>query len=42
VIPWEEESQGYRQLSGDVDLVRRSWQQADAWAYNYLWTTILW
>lgn len=42
VIPWEEESRGYRQLSGDVALVRRSWEEVDFWAYNYLWTTLLW
>lgn len=42
VRPWSEESANYRALSGDVDLVRRSWQQNDANAYNYLWTTVLW
>ena len=42
VIPWEQESSTYRQLAGDVDLVRRCWQEADSWAYNYLWTTLLW
>jgi len=42
VIPWAEESAAYRALAGDVALVRRSWEEADAWAYNYLWTTLLW
>jgi hypothetical protein len=41
-IPWEEESRGYRSLAGDVDLVRRSWEETDSWAYNYIWTTLLW
>jgi hypothetical protein len=41
-IPWEEESRAYRRLSGDVALVKRSWEETDAWAYNYIWTTLLW
>jgi len=40
--PWELESQAYRHLSGDVGLVRSQWEKADAAAYNYLWTTVLW
>ena len=41
-IPWEEEMQGYRNLSGDVALVKNSWQSVDAAAYNYIWTSVLW
>ena len=40
--PWEEESRSYRNLSGDTELVKKSWQTVDAMAYNYLWTTVLW
>jgi hypothetical protein len=40
--PWEVESKSYRNLSGDVDLVRSAWEKTDASAYNYLWTTVLW
>lgn len=40
--PWEIESQSYRNLTGDIDLVKKSWQNIDAMAYNYLWTTVLW
>ena len=39
---WGTESATYRNLSGDVALVRAQWEQADAAAYNYLWTTVLW
>lgn len=42
VRPWKEESKNYRYLSGDVDLVKRKWQENDAAVYNYLWTTVLW
>ena len=40
--PWEIESGGYKNLAGDVGLVRSKWERADAAAYNYLWTTVLW
>ena len=40
--PWELESQSYSYLSGDAALVRSQWEKADAAAYNYLWTTVLW
>lgn len=42
VRPWEEESRNYRNLSGNVDLVKNAWQSVDAALYNYLWTTVLW
>jgi hypothetical protein len=40
--PWEVESAEYKNLSGDVDLVRNQWESVDAAAYNYIWTTVLW
>jgi len=40
--PWEEESAAYKNLTGDTALVKKIWQQNDAAAYNYLWTTVLW
>lgn len=42
VRPWSVESKDYAMLSGDVDLVKRQWESADAALYNYLWTTVLW
>ena len=42
VRPWEVESANYANLTGNVDLVRQQWQQADAATYNYLWTSVLW
>ena len=40
--PWSEESAAYRNLSGDIPLVKSRWEAADAAAYNYIWTTVLW
>ena len=40
--PWEVESASYKSLSGDREMVKKQWEQADAAAYNYLWTTVLW
>ena len=42
VRTWEEESAGYRCLSGDIDLVKRKWTENDSACYNYIWTTVLW
>jgi len=42
VRPWETESAKYRELSGDVELVRGKWRECDASLYGYLWTTVLW
>ena len=42
VRPWDEESRGYKALSGDVAMVERVWKARDAAAYGYLWTTVLW
>ncbi len=42
VRPWAVESRDYRQLSGDVDMVKAAWERTDALLYNYLWTTVLW
>ncbi len=42
VRSWEVERASYRNLCGDVELVKSKWQACDAAAYNYLWTTVLW
>ncbi|MDR1580577.1 MAG: hypothetical protein LBS35_09495 [Synergistaceae bacterium] len=42
VRPWKQESESYRDLSGDTELVKRKWQECDAALYGYLWTTVLW
>ena len=39
---WEQESRGYNNLCGDVDLVEKSWKSVDAMPYNFVWTTLLW
>ena len=42
VRPWDVEKQDYRQLAGDVGMVKAAWERTDALLYNYLWTTVLW
>lgn len=42
VRPWEVESADYKDLSGNVDMVKQQWEAADGALYNYLWTTVLW
>jgi len=40
--PWAQESAEYANLTGDVDMVKSQWEKADAAAYNYIWTSVLW
>ncbi len=42
VRPWSVEKQDYRQLAGDVAMVKSAWERTDAFTYNHLWTTVLW
>lgn len=42
VRPWEIESSCYRNLCGNTELVKNTWEGLDAALYNYLWTTVLW
>lgn len=40
--PWELESKNYKNLVGDIELVKSSWQAVDTPAYDFAWTTVLW
>ncbi len=39
---FEDESRSYKNLTGDVELVRSAWEAVDRAAYNFAWTTVLW
>lgn len=41
-LPWEEEKKSYKHLEGDVELVKKVWEDTDSKAYNYIWTTLTW
>lgn len=40
--PWEVERACYKNLFGDIPLVKNAWQSVDSAAYNFAWTTVLW
>lgn len=40
-VPWEEKQQELPELSGDKELVKRVWQEIDAFGYTYIWQILL-
>ena len=36
-IPWEEKKKELGEISGDQDLVKKTWEDIDALAYTYIW-----
>ncbi|MEN6458985.1 MAG: hypothetical protein ABFC63_08645 [Thermoguttaceae bacterium] len=40
-IPWEEKIADFPKISGDVELVKRVWQDVDALGYMYIWQLLL-
>jgi len=41
-IPWEEFARDIPSLQGDVDLMKKTWQDVDALGYSFLWTNLTW
>lgn len=41
VIPWREKVKELPELSGNPDLVKKTWEDADALAYVYIWQLLL-
>jgi hypothetical protein len=40
-IPWEVKRAEFPQILGDEGLVRRVWEEVDAWGYVYIWQCLL-
>ena len=40
-IPWEEKLKELPQISGDKQLIRQTWEDADALGYIYIWYCLL-
>jgi hypothetical protein len=36
-IPWEEKLKELPEMTGDKDLVKRTWEDIDALGYMYIW-----
>ena len=40
-IPWEVKSKEFPKITGDEELIKKSWQDVDALAYMYVWQCLL-
>lgn len=40
-IPWQEKRQEFPQITGDEQLVKRVWEEVDAFGYMYIWQVLL-
>lgn len=40
-IPWDEKVKELPEISGDVDLVKRVWEETDALGYLYIWNCLV-
>jgi len=40
-IPWEEKRRDFPQITGDEQLVKRVWEEVEAFGYMYIWQVLL-
>ncbi|MBN1395361.1 MAG: hypothetical protein JW959_10085 [Pirellulales bacterium] len=40
-IPWEEKRKEFRRITGDEQIVKRVWEEVDAFGYMYIWHVLL-
>lgn len=40
-VPWEEKAAELPEITGDVDLVRRVWEEVDSLGYTFIWQCLL-
>ncbi len=40
-IPWQEKMKDLPEIRGDADLVKKIWEDNDAWGYVYIWQCLL-
>ena len=40
-LPWEEKAKDYPQVTGDRELVRKVWEDVDAYGTVYIWQLLL-
>jgi hypothetical protein len=40
-LAWEEKQRDLPPVTGNRDLVRRVWEEVDAYAYNFIWNLLL-
>jgi len=40
-IPWEEKRKEFAEICGDEELVKKIWEDNDAFGYMYIWQVLL-
>ncbi len=41
VVPWDEKVKDLPPIQGDTQLIKRIWEDTDAFAYMYIWQVLL-
>lgn len=41
VVPWPEQRADLPEMTGDEELVRKTWQEIDNWTYAFLWHCVV-
>lgn len=41
VVPWPEQRGDMHEVTGDEQLVERTWTEIDAWTYAFLWHCVV-
>jgi len=40
-IPWEEKRKEFPEITGDEEIIKRTWEDVDGLAYTYVWQVLL-
>jgi len=41
VVPWPQQREEMLEMTGDEQLVRKNWEEIDAWTYSFLWHCVV-
>jgi hypothetical protein len=41
VAPWPEQRREMGEMTGDEQLVKRTWEEMDSWTYAFLWHCVV-
>ena len=41
VVPWPEQREKMPEMTGDEELVQKTWENIDAWTYSFVWHCVV-
>ena len=41
VQPWPKKREEMPEMTGDEELVKKNWEEIDAWTYSFLWHCVV-